>query len=282
MEIFVNDITGKYVFELIPTTFTAKLTKINNITDSDIIIPSSITSTINSVNTYIKIVELDCPEVRNPVFSANVRSVTVPPSITAFSRLVFSRLNNLQKIIFEEPCKITKIPFGAFSFSGLTEITIPSSITSIDSYAFNTSLIKTITIPSTVKTMGINLFFDNPTLKSIYFLGECPTQINNPGVFEPYIFSGATNIIIYYYAMYKKSFKVLIEIYKNRRDNILLIEMPDQTTTSLNTPSLNTPSLNTPPSLKKINYINYILLFLIILLILLICYIVYRLYKVNR
>ena len=245
MENFANDITGKYVFELISLTLTAKLKKIN-ITVSNIIIPSNITAAIAyGLNKDIKIVELYSPSYNFPVFSSNVRSVTIPSSITSFGSVVFSRLTNLQKIIFNEPCNITEIQNSAFSNSGLTEITIPNSITSIYNYAFTNTQLKTITIPSTVKKMGISLFNDNSKIESVYFLGEAPKNIENPTLFQTEIFNNQRKTIdIYYYEMYKESFTNL-KTSSTSNNTFKIMANPTTTTVNINLMPLVLPTTTT-------------------------------------
>lgn len=103
---------------------------------------------------------------------ANFTSINIPNSVTSLGHGVFSNCDNLSNVIFEENCKLTTISRSTFSScDNLIDITLPDGITSILAYAFNFSGLNNITIPSTVNNIDFLAFGDCENLKTINFKG---------------------------------------------------------------------------------------------------------------
>ncbi len=73
------------------------------------------------------------------------------------------------------PTGVKSINTYAFSYTGLTSITIPPDVTSIGDYAFfYASGLTSISIPAKVATIGQSAFARATSLKRVYFLGNKP------------------------------------------------------------------------------------------------------------
>jgi len=73
------------------------------------------------------------------------------------------------------PAGVKSINKHAFSYAGLTGITIPPDVTSIGDYAFfYASGLTSISIPAKVATIGQYAFARTSSLKRVYFLGNKP------------------------------------------------------------------------------------------------------------
>lgn len=59
------------------------------------------------------------------------------------------------------PAYVKRIGRGAFSFSGITSITLPEGLKTIDSYAFDFAHLSAIQIPESVTSIGGGAFFEN-------------------------------------------------------------------------------------------------------------------------
>ncbi len=96
----------------------------------------------------------------------NIRSVTIPQSVTFIGWYAFSGCENLTTLTLGE--NIKAIAFCAFqNCSKLTEVTIPQSVTSIGDAAFESCGLHTLTIKGPIESMGNQVFAYCPYLESI-------------------------------------------------------------------------------------------------------------------
>ena len=110
--------------------------------------------------------------------NSNVKTITLPNSITYLPSYAFARLGSLTNITI--PDSVTSIGDYAFDdCSSLTSITIPNSVTSIGDYAFYwcTSL-TSVTIPDSVTSIGDYAFWYCTRLTSIT-IGNSVTSIGD-------------------------------------------------------------------------------------------------------
>ena len=72
----------------------------------------------------------------------------------------------------------SRIDFGAFDGSALTEVALPDSVTVIDGLAFyGCTGLNEIVIPAGVKEIGDLAFYACENLKAVYFLGNAPETV---------------------------------------------------------------------------------------------------------
>lgn len=114
-----------------------------------------------SENTGMKELRIEGnPSFGSYVFSdsSDLKTVTLPESLTQLGSNLFSGCRNLTQI--QLPSEITVIPQGCFTnCSSLTELSLPSTVTVIDTAAFSgcTSL-KELRLPDTVTAIGSGAF----------------------------------------------------------------------------------------------------------------------------
>ena len=79
-------------------------------------------------------------------YHSGLKSILIPNTVTSLEVTCFMFCEQLNDVVFEEPCQIKTLPSYCFSYcSSLESITIPSSITSIDARSFqNCSNLQTI------------------------------------------------------------------------------------------------------------------------------------------
>ena len=95
----------------------------------------------------------------------NLKSVTIPNSVTKIEQGAFYDCLNLESIVL--PSGITEIPKYAFSGCGLKNITIPNSVTKIGDYAFQECKnLKSVTLPNSIIEIGKGVF-QHSALESI-------------------------------------------------------------------------------------------------------------------
>ena len=72
----------------------------------------------------------------------------------------------------------SRIDFGAFDGSALTEVALPDSVAVIDAFAFyGCTGLNEIVIPAGVKEIGDSAFYACENLKAVYFLGNAPETV---------------------------------------------------------------------------------------------------------
>lgn len=111
----------------------------------------------------------------NLKYWSNLKSVSIPNSVTSIDSSAFEGCTNLTSI--ELPNSVTSIGSYAFSgCSGLTSIDIPNSVTSIGSSAFaGCTGLTSIDIPNSVTEIGSNVFSGCTNL-SVIEIGESISQ----------------------------------------------------------------------------------------------------------
>lgn len=79
----------------------------------------------------------------------NLETVNIKADVTSLSAGMFNAKSHLSTVSFDEPCQIEELPAGVFSYTAITELTIPSSVEEIkgDAFAHCNSLVK-VTIPA--------------------------------------------------------------------------------------------------------------------------------------
>ena len=97
-------------------------------------------------------------EIRNFANSANLTSITLPDTVTAFGSGAFSGCAKLTNVNI--PSKVTAISDNLFSgCTQLANFTIPSGITTIGAGAFtNCQAMTTVTIPASITSIGAQAF----------------------------------------------------------------------------------------------------------------------------
>ena len=87
---------------------------------------------------------------------ANLKSITIPASVTRIGMGAFSGCTALESVIFEDESQLVTIDSSAFyNCSSLTSIELPSGLETIGSSAFyNCSSLSSIIIPSSVTSIG--------------------------------------------------------------------------------------------------------------------------------
>ena len=111
------------------------------------------------------------------VFAGNfaLKEVDLPDSIIEYGTGIFEGCINLQTVNL--PSTMSFIPPGMFSYSGITELTIPKGVTAIGDKQRGCSVflgcekLKAITIPNTVTYIGEDAFRNCRNLKDVFFEG---------------------------------------------------------------------------------------------------------------
>lgn len=104
------------------------------------------------------------------VFSdcSNLRSITIPPTISVIEEAAFSGCYQLKSIVIPQSVKVIE-PYTFYWCAALKVITIPEGITMIDNNAFSNCYgLESITLPSTINNIASNAFTDCKSLKHIY------------------------------------------------------------------------------------------------------------------
>ena len=175
---------------------------------------------------------------------SNLKSITIPNSVTSIGSNAFYGCSGLQKVIVpnidikkwcsitfgsssdnplyyahhlysDENTEITKlvipdgvttIPNYAFSgCSGLTSVTIPNSVTSIGNYAFcGCSGLTSVTIPNSVTSIGEYAFYGCSGLTSVV-IGNSVTRIGS------YAFSGCSGLTSVMFENSKDNTPIVLE-----------------------------------------------------------------------
>ena len=165
---------------------------------SDIVLPDSLT--------YIaRMAFANCTSLKH---------IKIPPKVLDEESISVFNNSGLENVILEEQMII---PLGAFAYTKLTQITIPSSVKEIDNFAFwycselslvqlndglqsmgvqvfdSTNLLS-ITIPSSVNNVTEDTFLGCSTLEKLFFEGDAPNNykgdINYPSKYTIYFHWG--------------------------------------------------------------------------------------------
>lgn len=110
-------------------------------------------------------------------FGTGITSIVLPASLNVLGEYAFAGCKNLKNVTFTEPSsddaaedKLTAIPEGAFSESGITEIVIPESVTEIGYGAFKEcmSLEKVELTGNALCSIGQRAFYGSKNLQFLY------------------------------------------------------------------------------------------------------------------
>lgn len=91
--------------------------------------------------------------------NADIRSLTLPASVTEIKSNAFSGNKNLQDLVI--PGTVKTIGSSAFSYCGLINLTLEDGIETIGKQAFRYNNIKKVTIPASVTNLDDSAFNDN-------------------------------------------------------------------------------------------------------------------------
>lgn len=98
--------------------------------------------------------------------NTDITSITLPKTLKTIESSAFCYCENLKKVNIKS--SLTSIGSYAFTYTGLTEITIPDSVTSIGDNAFQScDYLTSITIPNSVKSIGTNAFRECYSLDTV-------------------------------------------------------------------------------------------------------------------
>ena len=100
----------------------------------------------------------------NAFASKQLRSVTIPNSVTSIGRFAFANTDISSVTISNS---VTSIGNHAFQHNRLTSVTIPHSVTHIGDYAFQHNRLRSIYIPNSVVRIGPYAFAYNTNLTSV-------------------------------------------------------------------------------------------------------------------
>ena len=77
-------------------------------------------------------------KIKEYINNISIKTIIIGSSVQKIGSCAFLKCQNLEEIIFEEPCQITKLEYACFSTcSNLRKIDLPSSIQEIDRHAFS-------------------------------------------------------------------------------------------------------------------------------------------------
>ncbi len=110
----------------------------------------------------------------------NLRTITIPNTITSIGKHAFSGCSNLETVIFAENSQLQVINEGAFEYCyKLTTFTIPEGTVSINRDAFSNCInLEEITMPTSLTTIGEGAFNHCSELEEI----TIPSNVNNIGI----------------------------------------------------------------------------------------------------
>lgn len=112
----------------------------------------------------------------------SIEIVVMPDSVTEVGKQVFFKTPNLKAVTWS---KNADVPEYAFSYSGITAITIPDGVKSIGEYAFeHCESLSDITLGDSISVMGKNVFSSCYSIDVIDFLPASLKEIPPSAFFE--------------------------------------------------------------------------------------------------
>ena len=93
--------------------------------------------------------------------------IVIPNTVTGIGTYLFSNCIKLKKIIFEEPCQLSKISENFLQYSALEEIEIPESIEGLDKYSFSNSNVRKVVIGKNLSSINSQAFSSAYKLEEI-------------------------------------------------------------------------------------------------------------------
>ena len=129
-------------------------------------------------------------------YGSNIRSITIPNSVTSIGSMAFSYCSSLTSMVVEcgnttydsrENCSAIIETATNTLIAGCQNTIIPNSVTSIGEDAFRGSTFTSITIPSSVTSIEYSAFFECDSLDAIYMEAITPPTLGNQ------VFDGAAS-----------------------------------------------------------------------------------------
>ncbi len=116
-------------------------------------------------------------------------------TITVVFNGAFQNCSSLKTVTL--PDSVTSLGNQAFKdCSSLTSVKLSANISSLDGWTFSgCSSLKSITVPAKVKSLASSVFENGP--KEIFFLGNFPTNIQNPAAYYSGAFNGFKGTVYY-------------------------------------------------------------------------------------
>ena len=91
----------------------------------------------------------------------SIKTIIIGSSVQTIEKMAFFKCRNVEEIIFEEPCQITKLEYGCFfGCFNLKKIDLPSSIEEIENNAFFYCPLETIILRGSCR-IGVECFRTN-------------------------------------------------------------------------------------------------------------------------
>jgi hypothetical protein len=127
-------------------------------------------------------------------YNSNVKTITLPNSITYLPSYAFVSLRSLTNITI--PDGVEKIDYSAFyGCSSLTEITIPNSVTIIGENAFvDCSSLANVVLGNSVKTIGAGAFRNCTSGMNINIPASVENLANGTGNYNDWICTNIANV----------------------------------------------------------------------------------------
>ena len=103
-------------------------------------------------------------------YAKNIKSITIPVSVTKIGENAFERCLNLNELIFDEQSQLTIIEKYAFYKSGIVEVNLPDSLTTIGLRSFTRCRnLKSIKMQSNIQIIGEEAFGGNVRITIDYY-----------------------------------------------------------------------------------------------------------------
>ena len=161
-----------------PTSKAKHIYSDENTEITDLVIPDGVTS----VSAYAfagceGITSVTFPEgltaIGNNAFyrCTALQTVSIPESVSEIAEMTFNNCSSLESVTIPEG--VTKIGNGAFSNSGLRELTLPSTIRSMSQSFYNCDSLTSLTLTEGITTLGSS-FYNCDSLKAVHI----PSSIN--------------------------------------------------------------------------------------------------------